>query len=77
MQDSSQWTKILSTAELDAYHASTAELDAAFAHRSREFYLSRTLGQLRALEHQAWLTCEPNLYQLARSYAALKGAEPA
>lgn len=67
----SQWTDILSTAELDAHYALTASLDPRFAAGERAFYESRTASQLRVLTAQTWNCNEPTGYQLARSYAAL------
>ena len=68
----SQWTDILSSAELDAQYALTASLDPAFARRQREFYEVRTIPQLQALAAQAWNCGDPDGYQLARSHAALR-----
>lgn len=73
----SQWTDILSAAELDAQYALTASLDPAFARRQREFYEGRTVPQLQALATQAWNCCDPDGYQLARSHAALQEAASA
>ncbi len=66
------WAAILTAAEIDAHHALTAQLDRSFAARQREFYASRTPGQLASLAHQAWMCNEGEQYQLARSYAALR-----
>ena len=68
----SPWTHILSSAELDARHALTAQLDPAFAAAERAFYASRTVNQLKSLEVGAWNANDPDTYQFARSYAALK-----
>lgn len=71
----SQWSVVLSGAQLDALHALTASLDPRFAAGERAFYLSRTPAQLRTLAVQAWDANEPTTYQLARSYAATARAE--
>lgn len=68
----SQWTDILSAAELDAQYALTASLNPAFARLQREFYEGRTVPQLQAFATQAWNCGDPDGYQLARSHAALR-----
>lgn len=68
---SDQWNKVLSASELAASHAATAVIDPRFAKGDEAFYRSRSVNQLRALVHQAWLCCEPTGYQMARSYLAL------
>jgi len=68
-----QWSKILTAAEIAAYHAETAKLDSAFAKRDCAFYQSRTIEQLRAFTAGAWEANDATGYQLARSYLALKG----
>lgn len=67
----SQWTDILDRDALAARKALTASLDPRFAREEEAFYLGRTKAQLEAHAHQAWLACDPDGYQLARSYAAL------
>ena len=67
----SQWSHILTPAELEAHHALTASIDPRFAAGERAFYEGRTANQLRVLAAQAWDCCEPTGYQMARSYAAL------
>lgn len=62
----------MTVAELDAFHARTAQIDPGFARREREFYESRTASQLSALAYQAWLCNDAHGYQLARSYKAAK-----
>lgn len=69
----SQWLKVLSPAEIDAYHALTATLDPAFAKREKEFYLSQTSDRLRVLAAQSWNANDSTGYQMARSYAARLG----
>ena len=71
----SAWSTVLTAAELDAYHSSTAALDQSFATKQKEFYEAQTVGSLSALMHQAWLCNDGDGYQLARSYKALKDAE--
>lgn len=68
----SQWSHILTAAELHAHYTLTAKLDPAFAASERAYYETRTLNQLRALAAQAWECCTPTAYQLARSHAALQ-----
>ena len=67
----SQWSDILSSAELEAHYTLTASLDPRFAKEERAFYESRTVNQLEVLAAQAWNCNEATAYQLARSYAAL------
>lgn len=67
----SRWTHILSPAEIEAQRALTASLDPAFARSERQWYETRTEGDLRAAMHSAWLCCEDCRYQLARSYLAI------
>lgn len=67
----SQWSHILSRAELEAHYALTASLDPRFAADERTFYEGRSFNQLNALSAQAWDCNEPTAYQLARSYASL------
>jgi hypothetical protein len=69
---SNPWNDILTKTEIEAVRALTAKLDPRFAKEQHEFYEGRTINQLNALAHQAWLCCESDSYQLARSYAALK-----
>ena len=66
----SQWSTILTPAEIEASHAFTARLDPRFAAADRAFYESQDLPQLRALAAQAWDSNSPTAYQMARSYAA-------
>lgn len=66
------WTTVLTAAELDAYHSSTATLDPNFAAKQKQFYEAQSVGSLSALMHQSWLCNEADGYQLARSYKALK-----
>lgn len=68
----SQWSQILTTAEINAYHALTASLDPAFAAKERAWYESRTVNQLKSSAAQAWDWNHPTAYQLAKSYLALK-----
>lgn len=67
----SQWSQILTSEELQVQNDRTASIDPRYARRSRAFYESRTLSQLKVLAAQAWDCNEPGVYQLARSYAAL------
>jgi len=67
----SQWSKILSPAEIEASHARTAALDPAFAARDRAFYQSRTINELRALAVGSWNCNNATGYQMAQSYGAM------
>jgi len=67
----SKWSHVLTRQEIDAYHALTASIDRSFAAGERAFYEARSMAQLDTLARQAWNCCEPDAYQLARSYAAL------
>lgn len=69
----SHWVDVLDVPALEARFALTASLDPRFARAERAFYQGRTVNDLKALAHQAWLCCEGDAYQLARSYLALKG----
>jgi hypothetical protein len=69
----SQWTEILDSTELEARYARIAELDPTFARSQREFYEARTVETLRALRAGSWYANDPEGYQLARSYLALRG----
>lgn len=64
----SQWTEILSPAQLDEHYARTAALDPVFARKQRAFYESRGDEQLRAIAAGAWQANDADTYQLARSY---------
>jgi len=68
----SPWTHVLSAAELDAQFALTASLDPSFARQQREWYETRTIAQLKGAAAGAWTANEPDGYQLARSFIALK-----
>ncbi|MBO1023281.1 hypothetical protein IPU75_00970 [Ochrobactrum sp. SD129] len=68
----SQWTHILTAAEIDAYVAKVESLDPAFAAEQKRFYEAQSVGDLCALMHQSWLCNDADGYQLARSYKALK-----
>lgn len=70
----SPWTHILSAAELDAQFALTASLDPRFARQQREWYETRSIAELKGAAAGAWNACEPDGYQLARSFIALKEA---
>lgn len=73
MADGNGWTDVLSQEELDDLHEKTADLDPAFAAASRRYWASRTENELSALAQQAWLTNDPDQYQMARSYLAVAG----
>lgn len=66
----SQWTEILSPAQLDEHYDRAAALDPVFARKQRAFYESRGDEQLRAIAAGAWQSNSPETYQLARSYLA-------
>lgn len=68
----SQWTNILTIADLKARYELTSNLDARFARDENYFWSTRTIDQLHILQHQAWLTNSADQWQLARSYLALK-----
>lgn len=68
----SQWSHILTAAELDEQFALTASLDPSFARQQREWYETRTIAQLKGAAAGAWTANEPDGYQLARSFIALK-----
>jgi hypothetical protein len=68
----SAWTKVLTKEEIAAYHALTATLAPSFARGQREFYESRSDGELRSLMNGAWNCSEGDAYQLARSYLNLR-----
>lgn len=68
----SQWSHVLSQAEINAYHALTASLDPAYASGERAWYESRTVNQLKVAAAQAWDANIPTAYQLAKSYLVLK-----
>jgi hypothetical protein len=70
---SNQWVDVLSPAELEASYRLTASLDPSFAQEQRRFYESRSIDQLKALVWQSWSSNDSDGYQMARSYAALKG----
>lgn len=73
MTTQSQWTHILTQAELDAQFELTHSLDPRFAREQRRFYATRTENELKALINQAWLCNDADGYQMARSYLALFG----
>lgn len=64
----SQWSEILSPEQIEARKALTVTLDAGFARRQDEFYLSRTEVELKAFIAQAWNANDADGYQMARSY---------
>ncbi len=66
------WNQILTAAEIEVYHALTAQIDPGFARKECEWYASRTLNQLSVAASQAWRANERTGYVLARSYAALR-----
>ncbi len=68
----SQWTHVLTAAEIDAYVAKVESLDPAFAAEQKRFYEAQTISGLSALMHQSWLCNDATGYQLARSYKTLK-----
>lgn len=72
----SRWTEILTADEIAAYHALTASIDPCFAAAEKAQYERYTASELRSAMHRAWLCAEDCRYQLARSYLALKLAEP-
>lgn len=68
----SQWSHILTAAEIDAQFALTASLDPSFARQQREWYETRTTNELRSAMNGAWNANDSDGYQLARSFLALK-----
>lgn len=70
----SQWSHVLNAAEIEAIFALTASLDARFAREQREWYDTRTAGELRSAMNGAWNSNDSDGYQLARSFLALKEA---
>lgn len=66
----SKWVDILTVEELDALYALTAKIDPSFARQDREWWESRSIAQLSALKHQAWLTNDADQFQRAGSYLA-------
>lgn len=68
----SQWTHVLTPAEIAAHHALIASIDPAFSVRDREYWEKRTEGELRSLMFGAWNCNDADAYQIARSYLALK-----
>jgi hypothetical protein len=70
----SQWTRILTAAELDTLFALTAKLDPRFARQQREWYEARTVQELRSHMNGAWNANDSDGYQMARSFIALKEA---
>ena len=68
----SQWSHILTAAELDEQFALTARLDPSFARQQREWYEARTVQELRSHMNGAWNANDSDGYQLARSFIALK-----
>jgi hypothetical protein len=72
--DMGQWSKILTSNELDAHYAFTAKIDPVFAAKQREFYNSRTENDLRAHINQAWNCNDADGYQLARSHLVNRSA---
>jgi hypothetical protein len=71
----SHWNTILTPAEIDAYHARTAELDPGFAAHDRAWYRSRTENQLWDSMAQNWRCSCGESYQMARSYLAMNFGE--
>lgn len=69
----SRWTDVLTLEQIDEQRKLTASLDPAFARGERQWYETRTDGDLRAAMHSAWLCNEDCRYQLARSYLAARG----
>ena len=68
----SQWSHILTAAELDARFALTAKLDPRFAREQRAWYETRTVQQLRSEMNGSWNANDSDGYQLARSFIAMK-----
>ncbi len=66
----SPWSAVLTSAELESFHALTASLDPGYARRQMEFYEAQTARQLSALRSQAWYANDGDGYQLAGSYLA-------
>jgi hypothetical protein len=71
MTAQSQWTHVLTQAEIDARFDLTHAVDPRFAREQRRFYATRTSNELKALINQAWLCNDADGYQMARSYLAL------
>jgi hypothetical protein len=69
----SQWTEILDSTELEARYARIAELDPTFAKSQRAFYEASAAETLRDFRAGSWYANDPEGYQLARSYLALRG----
>jgi len=70
----SQWSHVLTAAEIEAQFALTASLDPSFARQQREWYETRTVAQLKGAAAGAWTANDSDGYQLARSFIALKEA---
>lgn len=68
-----QWTDILTPEMLAARAALIASIDPAFAAAQTAFYAAQTVPQLKAIIAGAWTANDPENYQIARSYLALKG----
>jgi hypothetical protein len=69
----SRWHDVLTIEQIDDQRKLTASLDPAFARSERQWYESRTDGDLRAAMRSAWLCNEDCRYPLARSYLAARG----
>ena len=66
------WNTLKTDAELEAYYSLMASIDPAEAQKTRAFYETRTIPQLNVLAIEAWNCNEADLYQLAKTYLALK-----
>ena len=69
------WNTLKTNEELEAYYSLMASIDYAQAQKTRAFYESRTIPQLKVLAAEAWQCNEGDLYQLAMTYYMLRVLE--
>lgn len=70
----SEWSVILTPAQIEARFAATEAHDPCHGRKVRDFWETRTLGQLRALKSGAWEANDGEQYQMARSLIAREEA---
>jgi hypothetical protein len=73
----SHWNEVLSSEQLEAFHALTNRIDPRFMIEEKRYYETRTIAQLRALSCGAWTANDGHGYQMARSYLAIAEKESA
>lgn len=66
----SNWSNILTAAQLSQWHADLAYFGQSWADKAQEFYETRTAGQLSSAAHGAWLCNDREAYIINRSFMA-------